>query len=94
MNIIGIIGLIVAMCKFRRAQVKTRIAQIPGWYLITLGFWSMLYTPIHFAVFLIISLLLPVLLYTAYTLHGLYLALGEAYIDVSVISCHGSLILS
>ena len=54
----------------------------------------MLYTPIHFAVFLIISLLLPVLLYTAYTLHGLYLALGEAYIDVSVISCHGSLILS
>merc|ERR1719445_76510 len=64
-NMIGIIGLIVAMC----------------WYLITLGFWSMLYTPIHFAVFLIISLLLPVLLYTAYTLHGLYLALGEAYID-------------
>ena len=93
MNIIGIIGLIVAMCKFRRAQVKTRIAQIAGWYLTTLGFWSMLYAPIHFAVFLIISLLLPVLLYTAYTLHGLYLALGEAYIDVSVISCHVSLIL-
>ena len=65
------------------------ILSLPGWYLITLGFWSMLYTPIHFAVFLIISALLPVLLYTAYTLHGLYLALGEAYIDVSiVISCH------
>ena len=62
---------------------------LPGWYLITLGFWSMLYTPIHFAVFLIISALLPVLLYTAYTLHGLYLALGEAYIDVSIVTiCH------
>ena len=49
----------------------------------------MLYTPIHFAVFLIISALLPVLLYTAYTLHGLYLALGEAYIDVSIVTiCH------
>ena len=55
----------------------------------------MLYTPIHFAVFLIISALLPVLLYTAYVLHGLYLALGEAYIDVSIItSCHVIPILS
>ena len=70
------------------------ILSLPGWYLITLGFWSMLYTPIHFAVFLIISALLPVLLYTAYTLHGLYLALGEAYIDVSIVtSCHVMLIL-
>ena len=40
------------------------------------------YSPL-FLVFLIISLLLPMLLYTSYTLHGLYLALGEAYIDVS-----------
>ena len=43
----------------------------------------MLYDPIHFAVFLIISFLLPTLLYTSYILQGLYLILGEAYIDVS-----------
>ena len=53
------------------------------WYLLSLGFWSMLYDPIHFAVFLIISFLLPTLLYTSYILQGLYLILGEAYIDVS-----------
>ena len=42
----------------------------------------MLYDPIHFAVFMIILLLLPVLLYTSYILYGLYLMLSEAYIDV------------
>ena len=42
----------------------------------------MLYDPIHFAVFMVIVLLIPLLLYTAYVLHGLYLMLGEAYIDV------------
>jgi len=52
-----------------------------GWYLASLGLWSMLYTPIHFAVFLIICLLLPTLLYSAYLLQTLYLVLGEAYID-------------
>ena len=54
-----------------------------GWYLVSLGFWSMLYDPIHFAVFLIICLLLPTLVYTSFILQGLYLLLGEAYIDVS-----------
>ena len=46
----------------------------------------MLYTPIHFAVFLIICFLLPSLLYSAYLLQTLYLVLGEAYIDVSLTS--------
>ena len=49
----------------------------------TLGFWSMLYDPIHFAVFVLLCCLVPVLLYTAYILHSLYLVMGEAYIDVS-----------
>ena len=49
----------------------------------TLGFWSMLYDPIHFAVFVVLCCLVPVLLYTAYILHSLYLVMGEAYIDVS-----------
>ena len=44
----------------------------------------MLYDPIHFAVFMIIICLIPVLLYTAYILHGLYIMLGEAYIDVRI----------
>ena len=44
----------------------------------------MLYTPIHFAVFLIICFLLPTVLYSAYLLQTLYLVLGEAYIDVSI----------
>ena len=57
-----------------------------GWYLASLGVWSMLYTPIHFAVFLIICALLPTLLYSAYLLQTLYLVLGEAYIDVSFTS--------
>jgi len=65
LNIIGIIGLSVAI----------------GWYLLSLGFWSMEYEPIHLAVFLIIVLLIPVLIATSYILHGLYLMLGEAYID-------------
>merc|ERR1711953_697745 len=65
MNILGVCGLVVALV----------------WYLLSLGFWSMLYDPIHFAVFLIISFLLPTLLYTSYILQGLYLILGEAYID-------------
>ena len=46
----------------------------------------MLYTPIHFAVFLIICFLLPTLLYSSYCLHTLYLVLGDAYIDVSLTS--------
>ena len=49
----------------------------------TLGFWSMLYDPIHFAVFVLLCCLVPVLLYTGYILHSLYLVMGEAYIDVS-----------
>ena len=56
---------------------------ITGWYLVTLGFWSMLYDPIHFAVFVLLCCLVPVLLYTSYILHSLYLVMGEAYIDVS-----------
>ena len=43
----------------------------------------MLYDPIHFAVFVVLCCLVPVLLYTAYILHSLYLVMGEAYIDVS-----------
>merc|ERR1711936_753522 len=65
MNILGVVGLLVAL----------------GWYLASLGFWSMLYDPIHFAVFLIICFLLPTLIYSGVLLQGLYLILGEAYID-------------
>ena len=61
-----------------------------GWYLIALGFWSMLYDPIHFAAFMIILFLLPVLLYTSYVLYGLYLMLSEAYIDVSILEYSSS----
>ena len=43
----------------------------------------MLYDPIHFAVFVLLCCLVPVLLYTGYILHSLYLVMGEAYIDVS-----------
>ena len=85
MNIIGIIGLLVAMGEqqtFAKLKIKLLLS---GWYLIALGFWSMLYDPIHFAAFMIILFLLPVLLYTSYVLYGLYLMLSEAYIDVSIL---------
>jgi len=51
-----------------------------GWFL-NLGFWSMLHDPIHFAVFLIICFLIPILLYTSCILQALYNTLKEAYID-------------
>merc|ERR1719499_1614291 len=51
-----------------------------GWFL-NLGFWSMLHDPIHFAVFLIICFLLPILLYTSCIHQALYNTLKEAYID-------------
>ena len=47
----------------------------------------MFHDPIHFAVFLIICLLLPLLMYTACILQALYNTLKEAYIDVSDIAC-------
>ena len=55
MNILGLFGLVIAMGRLNLMdnshfnQIK-----ISGWYLVSLGFWSMLYDPIHFAVFMII----------------------------------------
>jgi len=51
-----------------------------GWFL-NLGFWAMFHDPIHFAVFIIISLLIPILMYTSCILQALYNTLKEAYID-------------
>ena len=42
----------------------------------------MFHDPIHFAVFIIISLLIPILMYTSCILQALYNTLKEAYIDV------------
>ena len=44
----------------------------------------MFHDPIHFAVFIIISLLIPLLMYTACILQALYNTLKEAYIDVTI----------
>ena len=43
----------------------------------------MLHDPIHFTVFIIICLLIPLLMYTSCILQALYNTLKEAYIDVS-----------
>ena len=86
MNILGLLGLVISMGRWDLIWILSTIWRyfILGWYLVSLGFWSMLYDPIHFAVFMIIICLIPVLLYTAYILHGLYIMLGEAYIDVRI----------
>ena len=86
MNILGLLGLVISMGRWDLIWILSTIWRyfILGWYLVSLGFWSMLYDPIHFAVFMIIISLIPVLLYTAYILHGLYIMLGEAYIDVRI----------
>jgi len=65
MNIFAIVGLIVAIV----------------WYLMTLSFWGMTHEPVHLAVFLILSVLLPILLYTAVIMYSLILYLKEQYID-------------
>jgi hypothetical protein len=54
----------------------------PAWYLLALGTWAMLHEPVHFAVFIIICLLLPLLLYVSFILLGFYVYLKEAYIEV------------
>lgn len=41
----------------------------------------MLYEPVHFAVFLIICCLLPLLIYISFILVGFYIYLKEAYIE-------------
>jgi len=64
-NGIAVAGLIAALC----------------WYLLALGSWAMLYEPVHFAVFLIICCLLPLLLYVSFILVGFYIYLKEAYIE-------------
>ena len=86
LNVIGIVGLLILIGQSYNHNQPPRATADPqstGWYLVTLGFWSMLYDPIHFAVFVVLCCLVPVLLYTAYILHSLYLVMGEAYIDVS-----------
>ena len=65
-NVVALLGLIAALC----------------WYLLALGAWAMLYEPIHFAVFLIICFLIPLLIYISYVLVGFYIYLKEAYIEV------------
>merc|ERR1712032_1696287 len=67
-NGIAVAGLIAALC----------------WYLLALGSWAMLYEPVHFAVFLIICCLLPLLIYISFILVGFYIYLKEAYIETVV----------
>lgn len=64
-NVIAVLGLIAATC----------------WFLLALGMWGMLYTPIHFTVFLIICLLVPLLIYISFILLGFFTYLKEAYIE-------------
>merc|ERR1712059_94465 len=70
-NILAVLGLIAALF----------------WYLLFLGVWAMMHEPVHFAVFLIICFLLPLLLYISFILLGFYTYLKEAFIE-SVIN-HG-----
>merc|ERR1712059_40663 len=65
LNAIGVLGLAVAL----------------GWYLQHLGLDAMLYEPVHFVVFIIILLILPLIICTSILLLGLYNYLKEAYID-------------
>jgi len=51
-----------------------------GWY-VRLGLWAMLHEPIHFAVFLLLLAIIPLILYAAFLVLGLYFYLKEAYID-------------
>jgi len=64
-NIIAIIGLITAIV----------------WYVVYLTFWGMTHEPIHLVVFIIISVLVPILVYTAVIMYALTLFLREQYID-------------
>jgi len=57
-----------------------------GWYC-HFGMWAMLHVPVHFVVFLIICLLVPLLIYTAVCLYSLQVFLREQYID-SVLGQH------
>lgn len=53
-----------------------------GWYS-WLGFWAMLHVPVHFVVFLILLLIIPVEVYLVFLIFVLSEYLKEAYIDVS-----------
>ena len=52
-----------------------------GWFS-WLGFWAMLHVPVHFVVFLILLLIIPLKAYTCFIVFALYTYLKEAYIDV------------
>ena len=53
-----------------------------GWYS-WLGFWAMLHVPVHFVVFLILLLIIPLEIYLVFLIFVLSKYLKEAYIDVS-----------
>jgi len=69
-NVIGVIGLFVAfgmLLDLGLANLNHGLA--------------MFYKPIHFTIFIIICLLIPLLMYTSCILQALYNTLKEAYID-------------
>jgi len=51
-----------------------------GWFS-WLGFWAMLHVPVHFVVFLILLIIIPIKAYTCFIVFALYTYLKEAYID-------------
>jgi len=51
-----------------------------GWYS-WLGFWAMLHDPVHFVVFLILLLIIPLKIYLVFLTCVFYKYLKEAYID-------------
>ena len=54
-----------------------------GWFS-WLGFWAMLHVPVHFVVFLILLIIIPIKAYTCFIVFALYTYLKEAYIDVKM----------
>ena len=60
---------------------STDIYHIPGWFS-WLGFWAMLHEPVHFVVFLLLLIIIPLECYSVFIVFALYTYLKEAYIDV------------
>ena len=81
LNLLAIVGLVVALGKIFYRGNKGKVI-FTGWYS-WLGFWAMLHDPVHFVVFLILLLIIPVEVYLVFLIFVLSKYLKEAYIDVS-----------
>ena len=82
LNILAIVGLVVALGKIFYRKIKKWLFSQKGWYS-WLGFWAMLHVPVHFVVFLILLLIIPLEIYLVFLIFVLSKYLKEAYIDVS-----------